>query len=81
MAEYLPDTAPNRGKIPRNFVLSAAVGVAMFFVLLFALLFACGLWSPGAEQASAAPQFNVRVVGGALPGVVVEQETLAAKTT
>jgi hypothetical protein len=40
--------------------------------LLGGLLFVGGYWNESVQPAASSPRFNVRVVGGPLPGVLVE---------
>jgi hypothetical protein len=56
-----------------NFGAWGVVSIAsLFLTLLFGLLFASGYWNESAKRADSTPQFYVKVVGGRLPGVVVE---------
>ena len=80
MAEYSTSPEPIAD---RRGIMGAGRSVAIvaaFFVLLAILLLACGFWSVNAKQASSSPQFNVKVVGGRLPGVVIESKAVGAGT-
>lgn len=80
MAEHLASPEPNAASSVKQVAVSSVAIVGIFFALLFGLLFACGLWSANATEGSSAPQLSVKVVGGGLPGVVVESKKGAAGT-
>jgi hypothetical protein len=72
MAEFRSNPEPIANK-RANFGARCVVSFTVcFLALLFGFLFASGYWNESAKRADSSPQFDVRVVGGRLPGVVVE---------
>ena len=80
MAHSRENTEPNADKRANFGARGVASISACFLALLFGLLFASGYWNESAKQGDSSPRFNVRVVGGRLPGVVVEPVHAVAGT-
>jgi hypothetical protein len=80
MPEFRANPEPNADKRVKFGALGVVSITACFLALLFGLLFASGYWNESAKRADSSPQFDVRVVGGRLPGVVVEPIHAAAGT-
>ena len=80
MAEFRANPEPVADK-RAHFGATVAVTITVcFLALLLGLLFASGYWNERVNQANSSPQFNAKVVGGRLPGVVVEPIQAVAGT-
>jgi hypothetical protein len=80
MPEFRANPEPFADKRANFGAMGAATITVCFLALLFSLLFASGYWDESAKQANSSPQFKVRVVGGPLPGIVVEPVQAVAGT-
>lgn len=80
MADLHKNPEPIADKLAHSGSGGAVTITVCFLALLGGLLLASSYWRESAQPAGLSPQFNVRVVGGPLPGVVVEPIHAAAGT-
>jgi hypothetical protein len=80
VAEYREDCDPNREARDKCGPVRTIGMLVVAFTIILGGLFAYGLPSKGEKQASASHKFDVRIVGGPLPGIVVESKNVLAGT-